>query len=165
MIYISLVLCLFLLELSGCNTPAGKAWTPVSSTENGEFGTVKANTGEFNQLTAVGIVTGSINSEGNVGIGISNPIEKLEVAGKIKVVDLCTTQGECLSTAGGVDSWTASGANINRPSGNVGIGISAPSEKLQVEGNIKATGLKGTGNAYACVDANGKIFRSQTACI
>jgi hypothetical protein len=76
-----------------------------------------------------------------------------------------TTQGKCLSTAGGVDSWTASGANINRPSGNVGIGISAPSEKLQVEGNIKATGLKGTGNAYACVDANGKIFRSQTACI
>jgi hypothetical protein len=37
MIYISLVLCLFLLELSGCNTPAGKAWTPVPSTENGEF--------------------------------------------------------------------------------------------------------------------------------
>lgn len=31
-------------------------------------------------------------------------------------------------------------------------------------GNLTVTGLSGTGTAYACIDANGKLYRSGTAC-
>jgi hypothetical protein len=44
-------------------------------------------------------------------------------------------------TASAQTEWTTSGTNIyNTNSGNVGIGINAPTEKLTVSGNIKLTG-------------------------
>lgn len=48
--------------------------------------------------------------------------------------------------------------------GRMGIGTTAPSEKLEVNGGIRVSDLAGTGNAYACIDANGKLFRSQVPC-
>lgn len=48
--------------------------------------------------------------------------------------------------------------------GNVWIWTIAPSEKLEVDGNIKVTGLVWSGNWYACIDLNGKLYRSATAC-
>lgn len=35
--------------------------------------------------------------------------------------------------------WTAGGGNIWRTSGNVGIGVASPSERLEVDGDVKAT--------------------------
>ena len=37
--------------------------------------------------------------------------------------------------------------------GDVGVGI-VPSEKLHVDGNIRASSLEGSGNAYACINSD-----------
>ena len=47
--------------------------------------------------------------------------------------------------------------------GNVGIGTTAPTEKLEVNGKIKVTGLAGSGN-YVCIDASGVLYRSTSGC-
>ena len=42
--------------------------------------------------------------------------------------------------------WKANGTNINYVDGNVGIGTTTPTEKLDVNGNIKTTGTIITGD-------------------
>ncbi len=49
---------------------------------------------------------------------------------------------------GGDNDWTISGSNIYRSSGNVGIGINSPEQKLDVNGNIKAQRFQGADIAY-----------------
>jgi hypothetical protein len=107
-----------------------------------------------------------------VGIGTTNPTEKLHVYGNAKVEgdleitgtfnfpigeltfdqdtndfnfytsgiitasEFRNTSGLALTT---FDSWEVSGSNIYRVSGNVGINSSIPSQKLDVNGNIKAS--------------------------
>jgi len=54
--------------------------------------------------------------------------------------------------------------------GSVGINTTNPTSLLHVSGNANITGtllltnLSGTGNAYVCVNANGILTRSSTAC-
>lgn len=54
--------------------------------------------------------------------------------------------------------------------GNVGIGTMSPSTRLDVSGTttttqLRVSNLSGTGNAYACIDANGTIYRSNSTCV
>jgi len=49
------------------------------------------------------------------------------------------------------DKMTITGA------GNVGIGISNPTEKLHVEGDMRVSGLSGSGDRNVIVDSNGKF--------
>lgn len=79
---------------------------------------------------------------GNVGIGITNPGAKLEIAGQIKITGGSPGSGKVLtSNASGLATWetpstitgywVASGANIyNTNTGNVGIGTTAPQQLL-----------------------------------
>jgi hypothetical protein len=101
----------------------------------------------------------AIDSTGNVGIGTTNPGEKLEVAGNIKVSGSATIGNfnffgtNCASIGGIVcgssmltvlGSFSASTSSfpygIWDALGNVGIGTTNPTAKLEVAGDLKVSG-------------------------
>lgn len=97
--------------------------------------------------------------DGNVGIGLTSPAEKLHIDGGIRIgpstgngagtirytgSDFQGRVGNSWQslTAGGVGGtlWSSAGANAYFVGGNVGIGIDNPLHTLQVNGNIGMTG-------------------------
>ena len=95
---------------------------------------------------------------GNVGVGTASPGAKLDVVGGAKigvsvsadVLDAVSSTTYLKGGTGGVQIQTPNGTNrmgINN-NGNVGIGLTTPSEKLHVNGNVKASSFIGnvTGN-------------------
>ena len=82
------------------------------------------------------VTGGAINySGGNVGVGVSAPTTKLDVAGTVNA-SAFTVGGSALVSS----QWAASGTTINYGTGNVGIATASPTEKLHVTGNVKVTG-------------------------
>lgn len=80
---------------------------------------------------------------GKVGIGTSSPSQALHIAGSIKMVDgnqgankVLTSDangvGSWQTAGGGSSQWTTTGNDIYYNTGNVGIGSSSPTAKLQV---------------------------------
>ncbi|MFA4836956.1 MAG: hypothetical protein WC749_12900, partial [Dehalococcoidia bacterium] len=83
--------------------------------------------------------------EGNVGIGTTLPAYKLQVEGDIRA------SGNIYgSVAGGYAAagWVDDGAvvRLQTDADNVGIGLTNPTEKLQVAGNLKVSGTSTTAN-------------------
>lgn len=79
--------------------------------------------------------------DGRIGIGITSPSQKLDIAGNLKVSN--TIFSDSIITNG---FRTGSGAFANLTvsnnffvSGKTGLGVLAPVEKLEVAGNIKTT--------------------------
>ncbi|MBT8196184.1 MAG: hypothetical protein KJO64_07140, partial [Bacteroidia bacterium] len=103
---------------------------------------------------------------GFLGIGTNTPTEKLDVDGKLRIRDLAldNSKDSILVACGDgtvayrnfssmIDSdWTVSGSDIySSVSGNVGIGTSFPSAKLDVVGDAEINGIeigKGPGNYF-----------------
>gem|GEM_PF-1482981 len=124
----------------------------------------------------------SINRDnGNVGIGITSPTEKLEVDGNIEATgDICTSGGVCLSgvgagvvdgsgTASYISKWTTGttqGDSIIYDDGtNIGIGTTIPEANLSITGGGTASVdtrliVGGSGNGDA-VGARGTAIAIQ----
>jgi hypothetical protein len=86
-------------------------------------------------------------STGNVGIGTTAPSSLLTVAGTSDLAWSAATSKLQISRSGAVarlQNYESGSASTNLAlqweGGNVGIGTTAPSEKLHVSGNILATG-------------------------
>ena len=93
-----------------------------------------------------------VKGNGNVGIGTSNPDQKLSVSGDT----LTTGTAYLLDTNHSIRAISGSGVAIStyavtdgiilkQSTGNVGIGTTSPSQKLEVNGTVKATTFTGNG--------------------
>jgi len=102
-------------------------------------------------------------SLGNVGIGTAAPTEKLEVVGTVKATAF---EGDGSALTGIVaapdNDWAIDGSNVYRNAGNVGIGTTTPTTKLEVVGDAKfsnvidVTNLVRTGNVLVdCISIGG----------
>lgn len=96
-------------------------------------------------------VYGNADISNKLGIGTANPTTTLDVIGTIKMTDGTQGEGKVMtSDETGIASWeTPAWTKVendisNSNSGNVGVGTSTPSEKLEVNGRVKAKGYKNT---------------------
>ena len=107
------------------------------------------------QLGGENILFVDQNTNGRVGIGTVGPSFKLDVqGGQINASAGLCIAGDCRSAwsqvgGGGSSQWITTGANISYSSGNVGIGTTAPTSRLQVIGDVSASGTISAGNVVA----------------
>ncbi|MFN0200051.1 MAG: hypothetical protein ACKVTZ_00940, partial [Bacteroidia bacterium] len=110
----------------------------------------------------------TLQGNGAVGIGVTNPTEALEVSGKTKTTTFQLTNGAtngyvlqsdasgngtwvAATSIASTNYWTLSGGNIYNNSGtNVGIGTTSPANKLHVNGNVNI----GTSNTVTGTNAS-----------
>jgi hypothetical protein len=128
----------------------GVSWGTVSS-GGGSVSTSSAITANYFPYWAntSGALSGTSTiffSGGNVGIGTTNPGQKLEVVGNVSSSAVCLG-GTCNTTwpPAGTNYWTLSGSNLypNSTSYNVGIGTTGPGFPLEVNGSAAVTTLLG----------------------
>lgn len=143
----------------------GLSLDPISGTiriyNSATSGTAGSPISQFDRLI--------INNQGNVGIGIANPLASLDVARGTGSGGSAAFKGtqwyshfnystnEDTYIRGGKD-----GANVLINDlgtlGNVGIGTTSPLSKLHVNGNIRSSSLAGSGNRQVYADANGTLI-------
>jgi len=77
-------------------------------------------------------------NSGSVGIGVSNPLAKLQIDGNVSI--------------GSAYATTTPPSNGLIVSGNVGIGITNPQAALHVNGTVKGTSFEGVGTLITNLD-------------
>ena len=69
----------------------------------------------------------TLQSNGKIGIGNTNPSYNLDVSGDINLTGSLRINGVAQSFGGGSSVWTSSSNNIYwNGSGNIGVGITSP---------------------------------------
>jgi hypothetical protein len=131
--------------------PAGNCCWPTGTSvlAGSGNGNLMLHTANMLLFYAGGAERARFSTTGNFGLG-NDPTEKLDVTGNVKFSgalmpnNIAGTAGQVLTSAGpglaptwaaasgGSSQWTTSAPNIYYNTGNVGIGITAPTAKLDV---------------------------------
>jgi hypothetical protein len=140
------------IQLRDSNDPVGNHWEiQANAFAPNNFGIVRYQGGAAQTLRSV-----VVNSNGNVGIGMTSPGFKLDVADRVRVrqgasgtagiwfYQTTPAQDQAFVGMAGnnqVGFWGNTGANwglvMDTSNGNVGIGTTDPKAKLEVNGNLR----------------------------
>ncbi|QQG53035.1 MAG: hypothetical protein HY931_02265 [Candidatus Falkowbacteria bacterium] len=149
------------------------AWsgtTAYSGTK--DVGLRRTTTGALEIYDGVTVTAGTLSAyrdlnirnlfaNGNIGIGTSSPLYKLDVVGDVNVTGAFRVNGTAFSSS----QWTTNGTSIYYNTGNVGIGITNPAAKLDIVGSLRNTLatthslLGGAGNKYVVADNTGALYQ------
>ena len=81
-----------------------------------------------------------VNSSGNVGIGTSSPVYKLDVNGDINLTGSLRVNGVAQTFGGSSSLWAELSGNAYRTSGNIGIGTANPEWNLDIKSGTTTEG-------------------------
>ena len=129
------------------------------------------NVGNLNVTGNFSIGTSDLfvdDTSGRVGIGTTSPLETFDVAGNIATAEYfllrsdqdtsirLTSDNVDFYTGGTIGLTVQSDQDVIIPSGNVGIGTTAPGRKLEVAGSMNSTELNVSGTTNLAYDS-GKV--------
>ena len=151
------------------------AWMEISSLGNIAFDTAIAGTGVMNWTDGSASTKLMILNNGNVGIGTTNPGDKLKIQNVgddqwilSGIGSSTSSHSYGLSIFAGTNSGDITAQFYNRAAtapylfirgdGNVGIGTASPVSKLNVVGEVNITGIANDGNGkVVCIKSDGNL--------